>query len=138
MNTFFAVITASALLWTVNATSFDPSCRPHIIHTYEEASRDFSYLEFQRNKQPCQLKGKIGGEQQTFINVLGFAGDRYSVSLFEQVDHPSFTISGEGIKVLRSAENKQQIVEIEAMQTFFSIAVYAYPYGEYKMTIKKL
>lgn len=143
MRKLLAVIMTSTLLWIAHATAspvvfFAPDCRPHIIHRYEEVSRDYTYLEFHRDKQPCQLKGIIGGEHQTFINVLGFAGDKYSVSLFEQAEHPSFTISGEGFKVSRSAENNEQIVEIEAMETFFSIEVYAYPYGKYKMIIRKL
>ena len=116
---------------------FDPSCHAHVIHTQQEASRDFNYLEFQRNNQACQLKGKIGGEHQTYINVLGFAGDQFSVSLVESVEQPGFTISGEGLKVLPTADKTFQVIEIEARQTFFSIEVFGYPYAEYKMIIQK-
>ncbi|WP_019614203.1 hypothetical protein [Psychromonas ossibalaenae] len=143
MNKLLSTLATVALLWTAPAgasdlVSFEPACRSHIIHRYEEVSRDYTYLEFYRNPQPCRLQGIIGGEHQTFINVIGFTGDRYSVSLIEKEDHPSFSISGDGIRVSAAPESNEKIVEIEVMETFFSIAVYAYPYGEYQMTIKKL
>ncbi len=143
INRLLSALTAGVLLWAAPAgasdlVSFEPGCRSHIIHRYEEVSRDYTYLEFYRNPQPCRLQGIIGGEHQTFINVLGFTGDRYSVSMVDKEDHPSFAVSGDGIKVSGTPENNEKIVEIEAMETFFSIAVYAHPYGEYQMTIKKL
>lgn len=143
MNKLITMLLASSMLWVTSVVAspvvtFEPSCRPHIIHSYEEVSRDYSYLEFQRNKQPCHLQGIIGGEHQTYIKVLAFAGERYSVSLKPLVDLPSFSVSGEGIEVSHSDDYLQQIVTVIGEQTFFSIEMYAYPYGKYEMVIERL
>lgn len=142
-NKWLAILMASTLFAMAPASAsdlltFDNDCLPHIMHRAEKVSRDYTYLEFYRNTGPCRFKGIIGGEHQTFINVVGFSGDRYSVSLIEKKNEPSFSISGDGIKVSRQKRENEIIVEIEAMQTFFSISPSAYPYGEYQITIKKL
>ena len=143
MNKMFCMLMATTLLWGMNVNasevvSFEPSCRSHIIHRYELTSRDYSYLEFHRDGQPCRLQGIIGGEHQTFINVVAFIGDKYSVSLIKKKGDLDLAISGKGIKVLSSPEANEQIVEIEVMETFFTISPWAYPYGEYQLIIKKL
>ena len=143
MKTLLPIFTALILLYTVPVSasdliSFESTCSSHIIHRYDNVSRDYTYLEFYRNSQPCKLQGRIGGEHQTFIKVLGFSGDRYSVSLTKITDSPDFNISGDGIKVSNTTKSNEKIIEIEAMETFFSINVSAYPYGKYQMTITKL
>lgn len=143
MNKLLAMLTASTLFAMVPASAsdlltFDDDCLPHIMHRAEKVSRDYTYLEFYRNTGPCRFQGVIGGEHQTFINVIGFSGDRYSVSLIDKKNETSFSISGDEIKVSRQKSENEQIIEIEAMQTFFSISPSAYPYGEYQITIKKL
>ena len=84
------------------------------------------------------MQGIIGGEHQTFINILAFMGDKYSISLVQKEGDPDLGISGDGIKVLSSLEKNEQIVEVEAQETFITISPWAYPYGEYQLTIKKL
>lgn len=109
-------------------------CTGHLIHHWQETSRDYSYIDFSRNPSPYRFKSQVGGEHSTFVKVLGFQGDRFTVELQQNGD-AGFIVYGEGVVVRRMAEITQ--VMTEATDALFTVEISAVSYGDYLLTITK-
>ncbi len=47
--------------------------------------------------------------------------------MLEKKDYPDFAIFSGGVNVSKAATNNKKVVEVEVMETMFSIAIYAHP-----------
>lgn len=111
-------------------------CLPHITSQREDVSRDYTCVDIKDRNEPCVFQGIAGGEHQTFIQVSGSYGDKFSVSFSKIAGNPMFTITGDGIETTRSKDD-ETIISIQNEATFFSIVLSAHPFGEYKVNLKK-
>lgn len=111
-------------------------CLPHITCQREDVSRDYTCVDLTDNNSPCEFQGVAGGEHQTFIQVYGSYGEKFSISFTKLKGNPMFNISGENIELSNISESAS-CVFIKAKKTFFTIALSAHPYGEYQVNIKK-
>lgn len=109
-------------------------CSRHLIYQRAETSRDFTYIDFSRNSAPYIHQGQVGGEHSTFIKVLCFEGDHFSIGMEQQGD-AGFTVYGEGVRVDR--DQSIYAVTIDAPETLFIVDVSAVSYGDYVLTISK-
>ncbi len=109
-------------------------CTGHLIHHWQETSRDYTYIDFSRNPSPYKFSGIVGGEHSTFVKVLGYHGDRFSVAMQQEGD-ASFNVYGEGVTLRRTGEITQ--VMTEATDALFTIEISAMTYGDYRLTITK-
>lgn len=109
-------------------------CDGHLIHHWQETSRDYTYIDFSRNSSPYKFKGQVGGEHSTFVKALGFQGDRFTVEM-QQAGDAGFTVYGEGVLVHRTAAMTKVLVE--AKDSLFTVEISALSYGDYVLTISK-
>ncbi len=109
-------------------------CTGHLIHHWQETSRDYTYIDFARDPSPYRFRGQVGGEHSTFVKVLGFQGDRFTVELQQDGD-AGFIVYGEGVVVRRTTEITQ--VMTEATDALFTVEISALSYGDYLLTITK-
>ena len=148
---FFA---AMLLTWGCSAYGGEkPSS--HVIHYQEDVSRDFTYINFNHNPLPYIHEGVVGGEHIRFINVLGFAGDKFKVAVTAidgDVDGNLYdSISGDGVEVtvMASAVIESTVVEsasktslyevtVIGREALFAVELSAHPYAEYRLVITKL
>lgn len=106
----------------------------HIIHQQVALSRDFTYVEFSRDTTPYVHRGQVGGEHSTYIKVLGFEGDRFTVKMQQQGD-AGCTVFSEGGQVER--DKSLYRVSVNAPSDLFTIRISALSYGDYILTITK-
>lgn len=106
----------------------------HIIHQQVALSRDFTYVEFSRDTTPYVHRGQVGGEHSTYIKVLGFEGDCFTVKMQQKGD-AEFTVFSEGGQVER--EKSLYRVTVNAPSDLFTIDISALSYGDYVLTITK-
>lgn len=106
----------------------------HIIHQQATVSRDFTYVEFSRDRTPYIHQGRVGGEHSTYIKVLGFKGDCFTVEMQQEGD-AGFTVFSEGGQVER--ERSLYRVTVIALSDLFTIEISALSYGDYVLTITK-
>ncbi len=106
----------------------------HIIHQQVALSRDFTYVEFSRDTTPYIHRGQVGGEHSTFIEVLGFEGDCFTIEMQQKGD-AGFTVFSEGGQVER--EKSLYRVTVNAPSDLFTIDISALSYGDYVLTITK-
>ncbi len=109
-------------------------CTGHLIHQRQETSRDYTYIDFSRNPSPYRFRGRVGGEHSTFVKVLGFKGDRFTVELQQDGD-AGFIVYGEGVIIQRGTAISDVI--IEATDALLTVEISAYSYGDYVLTITK-
>ena len=107
-------------------------CARHVVHQRDETSRDFTYISFSQETSPYVHKGQVGGEHSTFVKVLGFAGDRFTVKMQQQGD-AGFTVYGEGVLINRDKSIFN--ISVDAADTLFTVEVSALNYGDYTLTI---
>jgi hypothetical protein len=131
----------------------------HVIHYQEGVSRDFTYINFNHNPLPYIHEGEDGGEHIRFINVLGFAGDKFTVAVTAINGDVYDIISGEGVDVtvvestgIESAtadsstinggkdteKTSLYAVTVIYREALFAVELSAHPYAEYRLVIKKL
>jgi hypothetical protein len=106
----------------------------HIIHQQVAMSRDFTYIEFSRDTTPYIHRGPVGGEHSTFIKVLGFEGDCFTIEMQQKGD-AGFTVFSEGGQVER--DKSLYKVTINAPSDLFTIDISALSYADYVLTITK-
>lgn len=107
----------------------------HIIHQHVALSQDFTYVEFSRDKTPYIHQGQVGGgEHSTYIKVLGFEGDCFTVEMQQKGD-AGFTVFSEGSQVERSKPLYR--VTVNAPSALFTVNISALSYGDYVLTITK-
>ena len=109
-------------------------CTGHLIHHWEETSRDYTYIDFSRNPSPYRFSGIVGGEHSTFVKVLGYHGDRFTVAMQQEGD-ASFNVYGEGVTLRQKGEITQ--VMTVATDALFTVEISAMTYGNYRLTITK-
>ena len=109
-------------------------CGGHLIHHWQETSRDYTYIDFSRNSSPYQFRGQVGGEHSTLVKALGFQGDRFTVEMQQEGD-AGFSVYGEGVVVHRTAAMTKVLVE--AKDSLFTVEISALSYGDYVLTISK-
>jgi len=97
-------------------------------------SRDFTYVEFSRDKTPYNHQGLVGGEHSTYIKVLGFEGDCFTVEMQQKGD-AGFTVFSKGGRVER--DRLFYRVTVIAPSDLFTIEISALSYGDYVLTITK-
>lgn len=107
-------------------------CSGHLIHHWQETSRDYSYIDFARNSSPYTVSSRVGGEHITYVKILGFKGDHFTVEM-QQEGNAGFIVHGEGATV--SKKGKITHVLIEATDTLVMIEISALSYGDYVLTI---
>ena len=121
------------ILFTLLAFTAGCSNR-HIIHQQIALSRDFTYVEFSRDKTPYIHQGQVGGEHSTYIEVLGFEGDCFTVEMQQKGD-AGFTVVSEVSRVER--DRSFYSVTVDAPSDLFTVRVSAISYGDYFLTITK-
>lgn len=109
-------------------------CAEHVLYHQQGTSRDYTYIEFARNSSPYIFRGQVGGEHMTFVKVLGFQGERYTVAMRQDGD-ADFSVYGEGVRVLRKGATAE--VEIIAIDALFEIEISALSYGDYELVVVK-
>lgn len=109
-------------------------CADHVIYHQQKTSRDYTYIDFSRNSSPYLFRGQVGGEHMSFIKVLGFQGDRFTVTMRQSGD-AGFTVYGEDACVRRSGTTAE--VAIKAIDALFVIEISALSYGDYELEIAK-
>ncbi|OEU61455.1 MAG: hypothetical protein BA870_09030 [Desulfuromonadales bacterium C00003094] len=109
-------------------------CTRHLIHHWQETSRDYTYIDFSRNPSPYKFSGQVGGEHTTYLKVLGFKGDHFTIAMQQEGD-AGFTVYGEGLVTRRTAMIHDVI--IEGTDALLTIEISAYSYGDYVLTISK-
>ncbi len=109
-------------------------CTGHLIHHWEETSRDYTYIDFSRDPSPYKFSGIVGGEHSTFVKVLGYHGDRFTVAM-QQEGNATFNVYGEGVTLRRTGEITQ--VTTVATDDLFTVEISAMTYGDYLLTITK-
>ena len=107
----------------------------HIIHQQVALSRDFTYVELSRDITPYVHQGQVGGEHSTYIKVLGFEGDCFTVEMQQKGD-AGFTVFGEGVRIERDKSSYR--VTVNAPSDLFTIEISALSYGDYVLTITKM
>lgn len=110
------------------------ACAPHVIYQHAYTSRDFTYLEFARNTAPYVHKDQVGGEHSTFIKVLGFEGDHFTVEM-KKIGDAGFTVYGDGVRVHRTSQRTD--IQVESENSLFTVEISAMTYGEYELKIVK-
>lgn len=139
INTPWVFLPAKCVYYLVLGVVLFTGCVPsHVLHHHDDVSRDYTYITFSRNRSPYRLESQIGGEHVSSFRVLGFEGDIYQVEIDSRVGDVDCYISGEGIHVERDPAtiNKQTVTVLER-DCVFSVALSAYPYGEYMLRISK-
>lgn len=106
----------------------------HIIYQQAVVSRDFTYVEFSRDSTPYIHHGQVGGEHSTYIKVLGFKGDCFTVEMQQEGD-AGFTVFSEGVQVERQRSFYR--VTVIALSDLFTVEISAFTYGDYVLTIIK-
>lgn len=118
------------------------SSNPVIYHT-EELSRDYTYLDISQNSSSYIVESQVGGEHQSIYKILGFKGERFTISI-ESIDGEAMhSLDGDGFRVFNyySDEEKNirvEEVEVTTMDTWVTFSLYAHPQAEYKLTVTKL
>jgi hypothetical protein len=107
-------------------------CTGQLIHHWQETSRDYTYIDFSRNPSPYKFSGQVGGEHITYVKVLGFKGDHFTVAMQQEGD-AGFIVYGEGVTVRQRAGIAH--VKTEATDSLFTIQISALSYGDYVLTI---
>lgn len=107
----------------------------HIIHQQVALSRDFTYVELSRDTTPYIHRGQVGGEHSTYIKVLGFYDDCFTVEMQQKGD-AGFTVFGEGVRTERDKSSYR--VTVNAPSDLFTIQISALSYGDYVLTITKM
>lgn len=97
-------------------------------------SQDFTYVELSRDTTPYVHRGQVGGEHSTYIKVLGFYGDGFTVEMQQEGD-AGFTVFGEGVRIERDKSSYR--VTVNAPSDLFTIDISALSYGDYVLTITK-
>lgn len=46
-------------------------CSGHLIHRWQETSRDYTYIDYSRTPSPFKFSGQVGGEHTTYVKILG-------------------------------------------------------------------
>ncbi|WP_148267002.1 hypothetical protein [Pseudodesulfovibrio mercurii] len=116
-------------------------CVPsQVRHRQELVSRDYSYIDFTQNAAPLTIVADVGGEHMTYYKVLAFQGDRFRITVADLDGETSTVISGDGIRIRKGPDATvfQRLVEVEALDTLFSVELDAHPYGRYRLIIEKL
>ena len=121
------------ILFTLFAFTAGCSNR-HIIHQQVALSRDFTYVELSRNTTPYVHRGQVGGEHSTYIKVLGFYGDCFTVEM-QQKGNAGFTVFSEGVRIEQHKSFYRVVVN--APSDLFTIEISALSYGDYVLTITK-
>lgn len=136
INTFLPVKRlCSLVLGVVMFTGCAPS---HVLHHYDDVSRDYTYITFTKNRSPYRLESQVGGEHISSVTVLGFEGDIYQVELDSRVGDVDCYISGKGIRVEGDPDTiNKQMVTVLGRDCLFAVELSAYPYGEYTLSITK-
>ena len=106
----------------------------HIIYQHVALSRDFTYVELSRDTTPYVHQGQVGGEHSTYIKVLGFEGDCFTVEMQQKGD-AGFTVFSEGGRVEKDRSFYR--VAVNAPSDLFTIEISALSYGDYVLTITK-
>ena len=123
------------LLILLALLAFTAGCsNQHIIHQQGALSRDFTYVELSRDTTPYVHQGLVGGEHSTYIKVLGFEGDCFTVEMQQKGD-AGFTVFSEGGRVERDKSFYR--VTVNAPSDLFTIKISALSYGDYVLTITK-
>ena len=107
-------------------------CSGHLIHHWQETSRDYTYIDFSRNPSPYKFSGRVGGEHTTYLKVLGFKGDHFTIEM-QQVGDAGFSVHGEGATVYK--KDKITHVISEATDALITVEISALSYGDYVLTI---
>lgn len=147
----FAII---LLTWGCSAyghEKLDEKPSSHVIHYQEDVSRDFTYINFNHNPLPYIHEDVVGGEHIRFINVLGFAGDKFTVSVTAINGDVYDIVRGEGVEVTVMAStaiertaaesaSKTSLYEVTVIdrEALFAVELSAHPYAEYRLVITKL
>ncbi len=145
---------AILLTWGCSAyghEKLDEKPLSHVIHYQEDVSRDFTYINFNHNPLPFTQQGEVGGEHIRFLNVLGFAGDKFTVAV-TAIDGDVYDIvSGEGVEVVvmestdmestaveRASKTSLYEVTVIDREALFAVELSAHPYADYRLVITKL
>ncbi len=114
---------------------FIPGCsNRHIIYHQTALSRDYTYVTFSRDTAPYVHQGQVGGEHSTFIKVLGFQGDCFTIEMQQKGD-AGFTVYTEGGQIEQGGSLYR--VSVNALSDLFTIEISALNYGDYALTITK-
>ncbi len=117
------------------------SCSPNQIrYQQQQVSRDYTYIEFTENIRPLTIIDEVGGEQMNFYKVLAFQGDQFDVKVVPLEGVPASSISGVGFrtKEIPGKNLPHWIIEVEALESIFTIDLSAHPYSRYQLYIEKL
>ena len=126
-----------AFYWLLAGTGCCPS---QIRYIHKEVSRDHTYIEFTENTRPLTIDSEVGGEHMTFYKVLAFQSDRFQITVTPLEGKVFSGISGDGIQIQKIPGSNvfQWTVEVDALETIFTIDLSAHPYGRYRLRIEKL
>ncbi|MGE4423989.1 MAG: hypothetical protein AB7D39_16950 [Pseudodesulfovibrio sp.] len=116
-------------------------CAPdRVRYRQERVSRDYNYIDFTQNTQPLTIVAEVGGEHMSFYKVLAFEGDRFRITVADLEGKTSAVVTGDGIEIREGADAGvfQRVVEVESLETLFSVELDAHPYGRYRLKIEKL
>ncbi|WP_319583167.1 hypothetical protein [uncultured Pseudodesulfovibrio sp.] len=106
----------------------------------ERVSRDYTYIDFTQDTRPLTFVSEVGGEHMSYYKVLAFEGDRFRVTVTDLEGKTSSVITGDGVEIREgtSMNGFQRIVEVQELETLFSIELDAHPYARYRLGIEKI
>lgn len=110
---------------------------PQVLFQKQALSRDFTYLEFARERTPFKIETEVGGEHIKTIKIIGFEGNKFLVEFTGISGNLSYHIKGEGTEFVEISPYSGTIM-IRDMEAIAGIETYAHPYAAYTLIITPL
>lgn len=132
------IFSSLSLLFTQPALSIEPEGLDDVlIRHIESVSRDFYYIQLNKDQSPLVVPGFVGGEHQFHYRLLGFEGERFRITLKTLDGETYYGIEGEGVE-LSELDDKTE-VKINSEVTWIDISTSAGTFtSKYTLTIEKL
>lgn len=106
-----------------------------ILRHIEALSRDYYYINIDDVNIPFIAQDIVGGEHEKVYHILGFRNETFVIVLQNIAAEAGYVLRGEGFNINRRP--KGDLVTITDNHAWISIGVWAHPYAEYKLTVKK-
>lgn len=113
-------------------------CSPsHILNRHTGLSRDYTYIDFERNNEPFTATESVGGKHIKHLKIIGFEGNKFLVEFMNIAGTVMFDVSGTGLDY-RKITPLSGTIFIRDLDTIVSIETWAHPAAEYTITVTKL
>lgn len=120
----------------VGTTLFSCS-QSHILHTQEQVSRDYTYVDFVRNQASFEMRGSVGGEHINSVKIIGFQGDKFLIEFTNVKGRVNFDVAGTGTEYKKNGRQSGTIL-IRDLEAIATIETSAHPSADYILRITPL